>query len=267
MNSKIGWLVVKLKAYLITISVLVISIFMYIFTLYSSATYAKILNVIALGMIPACLIGVLWEISIKHAFIQYIQREVYLSNQFDKFGIRDIFPSRGEINFLNYIQTAKRRIWILVTSFSYLTETPGIHDELIRKAKEGVDLRVLGLNPNSESAKLRSAFNPMYKNLKQEIPFFGERFISGFEKDRKNVPKVQIRLYDKIPTYACFIVDNQLFLCPLLCHKRGRNSVHFLVSKSTNRGESNQLFEEYESHFLELFKNASEKEDALLTKK
>ncbi len=40
-----------------------------------------------------------------------------------------------------------------MTSFSYLTETPGVVDTLLRKVNQGVEVHILGLAPNTPSAK------------------------------------------------------------------------------------------------------------------
>jgi hypothetical protein len=253
--SKMEWLVVKLKVYVVTISILAISIITYLATVSNENTYIKALNIIALGMIPACLIGVFWEAFIKHEFIEYIQREIHLGNKLHKYGISGIFSNRSEINLREHFQMANRRVWILVTSLNFLTETPGLLDALTFTAKAGVDLRILALDPKSQSTKLRAAYNPIYKSLKDEIAFSVEKLMSEFNKTETSLSNVQLRFYDKIPTCACFIIDNKLFICPLLCHKRGRNSTHLLIS-TPPEGNPTQIFEEYESHFIELFNNS-----------
>jgi hypothetical protein len=256
-NNQIGEILFKLRVYLITVSSLAVSIFIYISTASGNLKGEKILNVVALGMIPACLIGILWEAFIKKAFVQYIEEMLNVNAQINTYGIKGIFSHRGEIPLLKNIKEAKKRIWILLTSFSYLTETPGIQEELIHKATtKDIELRVLGLNPDSESARLRSAFNDHYKNLEQEIPVFENKFIEGFERKKEKIQDTQISLYNKIPTCGCFIIDNQMYLCPLLCSERGRNSVHILISHLSDRNKVNKLFTEYEEHFSVLFKEA-----------
>ena len=255
-KSKLEWIKVKLKAYLITLSILSISIVTYLLTTSSQNNYAKALNVIALGMIPACLIGVLWEAFVKHEFIEFIQAEVSSGSELHKSGIRGVFPNRVEINLHEHIRKARRRVWILVTSFNYLTDTPGLLDALVLKAKQGVELRLLGLNPHSQSAELRVAFNPIYKSLREEIAFSVEKLFSELKKVRRKASRVHVKHYDKIPTCVCFIIDDDAFVSPLLCHKRGRNSVHLHISKSPN-SRVTPLFDEYESHFAELFNGAN----------
>lgn len=217
----------------------------------------EILNVVSQSMIPACLIGILWEAFIKKAFVKYMRRDFNLNEKLDKYGIEDIFHDRSKIPLSDFIGSAKRRIWILVTSFSYLTETPGIQEKLILKARtKGVDLRILGLAPNTESAKLRSSFNHEYENLSVEMPSFTKRLKNAFEKEKEKIRSIQIRLYDKIPTCAYFIIDNRIFLCPLLCHKRGRETVHISISNSAKGKEAAKMFTEYEEHFKNLFNYA-----------
>jgi hypothetical protein len=229
----------------------------YILTLDSKTVGAKVLNIVAQSMIPACLIGILWEAFIKKAFVQYIRKEFKLNDQLDEYGIKGIFYNRSKISLSENIIKARRRIWILLTSFSYLTETSGLLEALTCKAK-GVKLRILGLAPNTESARLRSNFNPkQYKNLNQIIPEYKDKLINGLIERKEEIQNVQIRLYDKIPTCAFFIIDNQIFLCPLLCHKRGRNTVHLLISSPTKSEEASKMFTEYEEHFEKLFQEAS----------
>ncbi len=252
-RNQIKELIFKYRVYLITTISVILSVSVYIITLSSNKSMANVLNVISLSMIPACIIGILWEAFIKQAFVQLIKEEFDFKDQLNKYGIKEIFIDRGEIRLISSIRDAKKRIWILLTSLNYLTETPGIQDQLIEKAKKrNFDLRILGLAPDTGIAKQRSAFSIAFGSLEEEIPIYKRKITTAFEANRDRVKSGQIGMYELFPTCACFFIDDLLFLCPLVCFKRGRECVHFLVS---NNNENN-LFKEYERHFEVLFEKA-----------
>lgn len=116
---------------------------------------------------------------------------------------------------------------------------------------------MLGLAPDTESARLRSAFSEIYENLNEEIPIYKEKIRKFLKKTNDPNIKNQIKFYDKIPTCACFFIDSQLIFCFLLCNKRGRECVHFFISKQASSPDCcNQIFEEFEGHFLELYNDS-----------
>lgn len=253
----VRWLVFKLKIYLLTLFVLALSLYAYIFASSMSTNKNLVTGIeaVALGMIPACLVGLLWEVFIKKEFVQYIQNEMNFCDQINTIGIKGIYSKRDEIDLVNSIKNAKQRIWILLTWLSYLTET-SIQDELIKKGKNGkIDIRILGLNPESKAVELRSK-SPIYEDLKTEIPNYLKKLTNSLKREK--IDNFQVKTYDDSPTVACFIIDDNLYFCPLLHSNRGRNCVHFLVSNSIDH--ECQLFEELEKHFLYLFTN----EDSIL---
>lgn len=249
------WLAVEYKVSLISFIVLVISLILYFLSpTYITGNYLEAFKLIAIGMVPACLIGLLWEAFIKKEFVQYILREVKLSDQIIKFGVKGIFPKRDERDIISSFENAKTRIWILLTWLSYLTET-GIQKSLIDKAKnKNIDIRILGLNSESICAEIRGKQHDKHKGLKKEIPNYLEKFIDPLIKEiGTNAVNVKVGLYDAESPIACFIIDDDLYFSPLLLNKnRGRDSVHFLVSNSIDN--KSLLFSEVEEHFDHLFK-------------
>ncbi len=244
--------IVKGKLYIVTVTILIISVIVYIETDSQTSYYIKVINIMSAALIPACLVGLIWEFFMKNEFLEYVMERLSINNVLNRSGIVNIYSYRNDADFIQFLRKARKRIWIQVTSFSYLTETPKVLDVLKSKSSQGVDLCILGLAPDTESAKLRSAFSSRYQNLNQEIPGYIKTLVSEFKTINSSSSQPEIFLYDKIPTTACFLVDSNILFCPLLCHKRGRDSSHILVSKSESANAQNQLFEEYEGHLRKL---------------
>lgn len=285
--SRVGELYERLlraRVSALTFVLLVVSAVAYIETAGRETVYVRVLNVLAAGLVPTCLISLLWDFFVKKDFLSYVREQLAgdseaahraveatvaggiaqfesrlltscaVANAVSQYALRAIHSNRDEIKLGDYVAGARERIWILLTSFSYLTETHLI-EELVRRAQAGVSVRLLGLRANTAAAKLRSAFSPTYATLNDEIPIYLNRVLADLRYGEDTGWPVEIRLYDSMPTCACFIIDAELFFCGLLVAKRGRKSVHVAVSQQSASGAS-QLFLEYERHFMGLFDQA-----------
>lgn len=245
----------KYKVFFITLIILMISIAVYMFTAAATSTIMKIINIISIGLIPACLIGILLDLLIKNDFLEYITAKV-LGKDTYKSGIRNIDLHRG--NLTDYFERAKEKIWISITHYCALTElTPRPLDMLVRKSSH-VEIKILGLDPRFESARLRSRESGKHADVVTKIKISGKEVMNAFlERNKEPETKVkdlEIKLYDKYPFNCLFLVDSKIFFSPLVSHKRGKDSIHFLVHEINYEGETSELFSQYKKHFQELFK-------------
>ncbi len=269
---------VKGRTYLLALIVLVLSVFLYVVTDAKTSKYVDVLHVTAAGLIPIGVLGLLWDFFAKHEFLEYTQKVLdelldgkqtaarkdisrrlerlrdsingtcHLRAKLAEHGVIGIYPDRSSADLPRLLSGAKRRIWIQVTSFSYLTETAGLLEVLKERAGQIQELVLLGLAADSDSARLRSAFSESYRYLEEEIPVHLRKLESAFCQGFSEGGIVRLFLYDKIPTAACFLVDDKVLICPLLCSRRGRSSVHLLIGKTSSEGRQSKLFAEYEDH-------------------
>jgi len=214
---------------------------------------------------------------IKNDFLEYVKSEIEglfanaiqdfkqkvcekcrLVDPLNRFAIKDISPNRQSLEkgFGKYLKSAEHRIWILATHFKSLTEL-STKMELLQEWSEKVEIKILGLDPSSDSAKSRSK-QPDQKSLINDIKSSVEEVVEALKdevaKKRKKRKYVEIKLCDNCPTCCFFLVDSRILFSPLVFHKRGKDSIHFLVHEKNDEGETSELFKQYEKHFEELFK-------------
>ena len=278
MLAKLKELAWKRLVLLVAFAVLVGSTLVYYYTHGHEGVLTSLVNVVAGAAIPASLLGVLWESFLKVGFLDLVKAKVddtvgNVHNEFKNeltedikgllkaflddfvllqlcknYGIRGFYRTRMDIDLHKYIRTARTRIRVLLTSFSYLTET-GIADEIAKKAQT-VKIEILGLAPNTSGAMAREAFSEKYKSLNQEIPTYMSALTDTLGDSEGQ--QVHVRLYDKMPTCACFFIDSDLFVCSLLCSKRGRRTVHLHINEHTDSNEESPIFREFREHFEKL---------------
>jgi hypothetical protein len=108
----------------------------------------------------------------------------------------------------------------------------------------------MGLAPDTESARLREAFSPNYQFLNEEIPIYRKRIEAHFA----GIENVKIVMYDKIPTCACFLIDDRILVSCLVCSERARNGIHLLIQKNTSSLDESIWFKKYETHLSQIWK-------------
>lgn len=265
---------------LITLVILVISITAFVLTVDRQHFVVRVINVVAAGLVPASLVSIFWDFFARRTFLDYVKAAVgadakkqsrstmkAIGARFDgferlivtgcmkagqiwRFGLGGMFRDRDDVNLPRCLAEAQHRIWILVTSFGYLTESAAILNTLQERGNKGVEIRLLGLQPGCESARLRGQFGPFYTNLEKELPIYRKRLQDKLAECIGQKCDIQIGFYDIIPTVACFFIDDTLYFSILLLGERSRNCSHFsVIAPIADTG--NQLNEELKRHFEE----------------
>lgn len=263
--------IIKLKVLLVMFAILPLGVYGYMSTTPATDTITKIGNIASLGLISGCLVGIVWDVLIRTDFLNYVKDELaeLLSKQckpmelLSKFAIGDVCDKRDRVRLGDYFESAKERIWVRITHFYSLTEQGcELLNILTEKSlSKNFEIKILGLNPTGESAKLRSQ-EPCHDDLITKIRLSGKEVISAFlakHKDRNRsgkVKNVEIKLSDRCPTCCFFIVDSHIFFSPLVFGRRGRDSVHYLVDEKNAKGGDSKLFHQYEESFRKLLDDA-----------
>lgn len=267
------------KVFLYTVLIIGISIFVYLRTTSATNTILKIINIVSIGLIPACLIGMLWNLLTQNKFFECVKSELAdllnnatinfkqevcekcrLDDPLNRFRIDNIYDDRSGLILKDLFESAKHKIWILITHYKSLTELTGVLKKLIQKSSEEVEIKILGLDPNSTSAELRCKESKWHKDLVADIKNSGWQVIEAFVKEAKKneIKYVEWKLYDKYPNCCLFLVDSKIYYSPLVFDKRGQESIHFLVHEKNDKGETSKLFNQYKEHFEALFKVAKD---------
>lgn len=300
---------------LTTLATFVVSIGVFTLTLDRQPLFVRVINLVAAGLVPVCLVSILWEFFVRKAFLDYVKEVLRMlmeesladrlhrferrigdrfdgferdivdrtdgferrmvdgcatSSVFARFGVTEMFANRDDVDLPGRLRRARERIWILVTAFGYLTEPSDIIKALQEQGKRGkvekeqgeevrVDIRLLGLKLKGESMSLRCKFHRFYAKLKKEAPLFLDTLKRDLAECGGRAGTIQLRLYDIIPTAACFFIDDTLYFSILLLGERSRNCVHFGVKKYVD-GSRSKLYKEFEEHFKECFKRAKKEE-------
>ncbi len=167
------------------------------------------------------------------------------------------FKDRDVATLADVFLSAHHRIDILTTNLSWLFLKEGGSDRsyweaigLTVKRNELMQLRILTLNPESEIAANRGhqlGFTPVN---------FRDQLRRGYEKAKtfaSSYPtsRVEIRIYDELPTQITFRIDNEVFTCIVGQPMQSRN-YPVLKFDVANLG----VQEAFLSHFLNVWKDA-----------
>ncbi len=274
------------KVLLYTVSILGVSVIGFVLTISTTNPVLKKLNILSIGLIPACLIGMLLDLLIKKKFLEYVKREIEgqfddaienfkqkvcekcrLDDPLNRFGIENITLHREGLERL--IRSARERIWISITHYYSLTDLETRLINIIKqKWLDGVEIKILGLDPRYKSAELRSKESKKHAAVIPRIRISGKDVLDTFldrneetekEESKKEAKYVEWRLYDKYPTCCLFLADSKVIYSPLVSHERGKDSIHFQVHEKDDEGKTSELFMQYVRHFDKLFNGAKAK--------
>ncbi len=174
-----------------------------------------------------------------------------------------IYPTRQAINFNDFFTSAKENIDILVTNLQSMQEYIGL---LLEKAKAGIDVRILALNPLHPFVQNRFA----ELRLKNE-EFFQEEMVSSLGKfcsKRKSVLNTeqqkteqqktfQIKIYNNPPTLMIFRSDNRVIIGFILRQGRSREYMHIEFNiESTSKEPRKSLC--FIKHFQKIWEQLKE---------
>jgi hypothetical protein len=164
-------------------------------------------------------------------------------------GLTETYSARDlKDEYLTLLKRAKRNVDVLGLALNKFREDNG---EIIKeKCLEGVSVRFLVMDPDSEIFKLRS---------KEEEDLMGETIKAPHEKLQKYVretndliaakgkgAKIQTKYYRSTPATMIFRIDDAMFVGPYLHKRISRNTCTF-------RLEPGELFSQYEEHFEKLW--------------
>lgn len=170
----------------------------------------------------------------------------------------DCFKDRSVAQLEDVFAGARHRIDILTTNLSWLflkdKDSDSSYWQAIGMAvqrNESLQLRILTLNPESEIAATRG------RQLGFEPGNFRDQLRRALEEARTfasayPISKVEIRLYDELPTQITYRIDHHIYTCIVGQPMQSRNYpvLKFHVS---NLG----VQEAFLSHFLNVWKDAS----------
>jgi len=186
---------------------------------------------------PVAVIALLYQHFAERDHIYYLAKSIsndVLKEMHHKLGenlgnneIVTIYPTRHAINFNIFLGTSKNRIYILTTNLQSLEMYLGI---LIDRARQGVSIKILTLNPTHDF--LRKRFRELtFKKAK----FFYDEMVTSLRhfcsaKEHQLTPEQQknfvIKIHDSPPTMMLFISDENILMGFILQQGRARDQMH-----------------------------------------
>ncbi len=130
---------------------------------------------------------------------------------------------------------------------------------LENKVREGVEVKLLIYNPETEFSKARVSSVPgENKTLADDINQAINNFKSVKEKIIKNHPtltdKFEIRLYSGNASMSAFMIDNEVRVGLYIKNRTGLTAPEIRV---INKGKQADIFSIIEGHFLDVWSESS----------
>jgi hypothetical protein len=186
----------------------------------------------ALGTFLAGVIAVsfIYERFIREDFQRIFSDDTYelleqlLDAKIGTHGVRYYRNRRAIDGFRNRVASAKQEVWILQTNLTAILELI----EYLREAQENVpdlDIRVLVLNPQSEFLNARG-----HLWLDKEAAAFIDESRGSYrgfiQRVKKSGLKCEMRLYDELPAFIMFRIDDQIIIGFVTASAVGRQCSH-----------------------------------------
>ena len=176
-----------------------------------------------------------------------------LAPEYDVRCFKDRTTARLETAF----SQARHRIDILTTNLSWLfknvpnaSSTYWDHIAQALKRNQGLQLRILTLNPESEIAAMRG------RQLGFTAANFRTQLRTAFDQARRYASddaagRIELRLYDELPTQIAFRIDENVYTCIVGQPMQSRN-LPVLKFMAAQQG----VEEAFLNHFLAVWKDA-----------
>lgn len=190
-------------------------------------------------------------------------------------GIVEVHEELPDSAFNNWVKDARERVWFLDT----WVESPQKYKNALQTAAElqatnpQFDIKILLLNPKSETAKQRAKdiwLSEVSEQTKQEVEQFApssiRACIGSFKLIRTSIVErliktnptsdktsMEIKAYDQLPSFSAYICDDRAFM-GFFVHGMFSNAVPQLeVHRLVNGTQESKLFKMIEDEFESLW--------------
>lgn len=259
--TKLWTLVVLLGLLLIGILLIVLSAVVKAY----SELWSTILRDIGFVFSPVAVLALLYQYFAQRAHWRYLAKHVashILKEIRHRLGGQEevlaIYRRRSAIDFDRFWRSAKQRIQILATNLRSLQMYTGL---LVDKAKQGVRVRILALNPTHEFLQRR--FKEL--NLKNPKDFHDEMITSlrHFCNAKENQlgsneqENFVVKIHDSPPSLMLFRSDDRVILGFILQQGRSSDYMHVEFDCSVQSDRS-KYCQDFVDHFEVLWERAAE---------
>lgn len=162
----------------------------------------------------------------------------------DEWGLKDIQSGRGraeEKQYKGHLNNCREKLHIQAITLTRFRHDMG--EILEEKAKAGVEIRILLMDPESELCSWYEKVAPGRSGLEEQIRTSAEYYNNLDARD------LEVRYYQGLPNNY-FRMDDEAFIGPYFIHNPGRSTVTLLGD--VNRG----IGEQYKENFEELWNHS-----------
>ncbi|MGQ3411414.1 hypothetical protein ACT4ML_04015 [Natrinema sp. LN54] len=164
----------------------------------------------------------------------------------DEWGLLDIQEGRADKErYRNYLLDCTGCLHIQAISLRRFQTDLG--NELEELGRQGVEIKLLLLDPDSEVCDWYGEADSDYANLEEQIRDSSEEFIG------RDIDNLEVRYYRGLPVNY-FRVDDKVFTGPYFAKQPSRNTTTFLsnVNKSLAEGYKRNFEEHWEKYSREI---------------
>ncbi len=162
----------------------------------------------------------------------------------DGSGVVQFYPNRASVPsqlWDRLLERAEREVGILVYVGMFLTEKPGLLDNLRSKAEGGTRVRILIGDPDSEAVKQRSDDEGIGRNtISAKI-----LHAAAFFRPLLNVPNVELRMHGTVLYNSIYVFDDDMIINPHVFGKTAPMAPALHVRRTAGSG----LFDTYAGSF------------------
>ncbi|AEG15857.1 hypothetical protein Desku_2321 [Desulfofundulus kuznetsovii DSM 6115] len=187
-------------------------------------------------------------------FLYEEEREEFILAELVKsWGLKRIYRTRQEMNSVcdNYIESKLRKeLDIIAFGLRSLRHSP-VAKIIEEKVRKGLKVRILTIHPDSQYLKRREIEEEVSEgSIKRTIEDL-RQWVEKLKELRPNEDCVALKLYDGLPLYFHFRVDNHLFVGPYLYGKDSQQTISF---EFENTGSSNDGYAYFSEYFEKMWK-------------
>lgn len=238
-----NWFHLKNKTKMVILVNFIVILIGIIFTVYAYFKSSELNLNIGAGLVTSGIVAIFYLIY-PHLDIE----KDYLL--FRKMGLMNVYQRRDlSKEYLELLNKAEKQIDVLGLGLDHFREDNG--DIIKAKAIEGVPVRLLVIEPDSQISAIRSYQENDLSGETIEIPlkklkiFVNDVNRTIDELGRGN--KIQIKCYNAVPSTMIFRMDNIMFVGPYLHKIPSRNTITYKIEADT------EIFKQYEKHFNDLW--------------
>jgi len=240
-----------INAELFNILVLLLGILLVILGFFSSQINNKleaVLLSIGTSMIASSVIVYLTS--------KYLIRQNNTKDIIEKWGLVAIYVTRSEMNISSNEKLRNMESELEIISFGMRALRDAQGDTILEKAKKGLKVKILTINPYSSYLVQREIDEKAVIGQLQKTVLDLEKWVGKLKECSPNSDRIKLKYYDALPLDLYFRVDDHIYIGPYLIGKTSQQTIAYEF-KGNSLG-----FRYWKGYFDDLWENAEFAKDS-----